>query len=205
MVILKHISRKNFNKNRRLTMKKTSIIIFTLILFLTGCDPFEYPTGIWVCEELNITVDFDNGGKGTIITDNVSEDIICWIDSGGYVAIDYLYEEREEEEDIYNKEELKLLYIGYFRHKDGYLNGQLSGGKGEIIFTAGKRVDEKWDESKEYTFVKVVGEGEIGDVKNKSIQGLQLIFTFSAVTSVVVITNEIRKKIIKNKGAKSEK
>lgn len=43
----------------------TIIILCGIVLSFISCNPFEAPTGIWVCEELNIVLDFSFEGQNS--------------------------------------------------------------------------------------------------------------------------------------------
>jgi hypothetical protein len=110
-------------------MKKMTIIfiLFIFLFFASSCDPFNYPSGVWVCEELGITIDFDIGKEfpnGEILIDGTSEKIECSVGSGGSTTIRYAT----------NNEE---LYIAWFINK----------GKNKMIF---RLVENR----KEYIFIK---------------------------------------------------
>jgi len=129
-------------------MKKLTLFIIIILytLFLTGCDPFDYPTGEWVCEELDITANFDSN-ESTIIIDEVVEEIVIIIYPGGGVDIIY---SSDIEKSIGERE---YLYRGSFKHKNGRMGGAKDGKKGEIIFTTSEKIDYIYIE-KEYTFIR---------------------------------------------------
>jgi hypothetical protein len=56
------------------------VLCLTPLIFLTGCKPlYDNPTGVWVCEELSITLDFNEfPAIGTIVIDDITHDIICF-------------------------------------------------------------------------------------------------------------------------------
>lgn len=72
-------------------------IIFVISIFFSSCTTFKYPTGVWTCEELGITLDFDDndgmGGpidaRGEIITDKGNKPVVCMIDATSGIDINY--------------------------------------------------------------------------------------------------------------------
>ena len=72
-------------------MKKVLLFMFICIyLFsLQGCDPFRYPTGVWICEELNLTLDFDDTTGGSYsATDKNGRGVHHGISGRGEILID---------------------------------------------------------------------------------------------------------------------
>ena len=95
------------------------LLIITIIpgsLILPSCTRFRPPGGIWVCEELGITVDFDDNsvqwasitGKGTIAVDEEVKEIVCGMDPIGGGNILYV------EEVSKHPSERTFLYLGTF-------------------------------------------------------------------------------------------
>ena len=120
------------------------LILFTLlviIIFTMGCTTFSYyPEGVWVCEELDITINFDYNkeiewaaynGKGTIIIDGQEKEIVCGIGPTGHCNFLYI-----DEIDKHSSE-MDFLYRGMFKHK----------GENKMIFTLTKSTET-------YIFVK---------------------------------------------------
>ena len=109
-------------------MKKTLLLLSlcTTCLLLQGCDPLAHPTGVWICEELSMTVDFDDkgddflSGKGEMIVDGLSIEIACMLEQGGLrVKIVYLDEEGKYiRPDDYNHDGEELFIKGFFQ-KEG--------------------------------------------------------------------------------------
>ena len=116
----------------------TIIILCGIALSFCSCNPFEAPTGIWVCEELNIVLDFSFEGQnshnpdiaiGTIEKDGEKIDIACRLGPGGLAII--MYKGKD------NIPENRLL-DGYFAYRS----------KTKMEF-----VNRKID-GKSYTFIK---------------------------------------------------
>lgn len=72
-------------------------IIFFISIFINSCTTFKYPLGVCTCEELGITLDFDDndgmGGwidaRGEIITDEGNKPIICLMSATSAIGILY--------------------------------------------------------------------------------------------------------------------
>ena len=120
------------------------LILFTLlviIIFTMGCTTFSYyPEGVWVCEELDITINFDYNkeiewaaynGKGTIIIDGQEKEIVCGIGPTGHC--NFLYNDDVDK----HPSERSYIYTGMFKHK----------GENKMTFTLTKSKER-------YTFVK---------------------------------------------------
>lgn len=163
-------------------MKKlfSLIIIFLTVTLLTGWDPFERPTGVWVCEELSITVDFDSY-TGTIVIDDVAEDIIIFIESGGYANIYY----SNELEDIIPLYEGKLEY-------DGLLGGNRDVGKGMRFHAHEWIEDERFGlekvEKGEYLFIKPEGNKTAFKVLTEKLHFvISLFWSFTPIIPIAII------------------
>ena len=92
-------------------MKKMTIIfiLFIFLFFASSCDPFNYPSGVWVCEELGITIDFDDRDKinGTVraIIDGEEKEYVLGMDaagSGGFFPIEDIDKSMEKTYYLYN-------------------------------------------------------------------------------------------------------
>ena len=116
--------------------KITLIFVFcTFICLMSGCDPFKYPTGTWTCDELSMTLNFDDtlggfhrvtdkdekgiaydiNGRGTIIIDGVSLEIICMFRVSGTLEIGYPYQYGEYDENGFRED---WLFKGYMEYMD---------------------------------------------------------------------------------------
>lgn len=91
-------------------------IIFVISIFINSCTTFKYPTGVWTCEELGITLDFDDNdgmsgwidARGVIITDEGNKIIACMMDATGAIGILY--------PDKLHSSENKYLYEGNLKN-----------------------------------------------------------------------------------------
>jgi hypothetical protein len=73
-------------------MKKISIILSLCLLtvLISGCgvDLFRWPTGVWISDELGISMHFEEaGGKGTILSDGISSEVVGIRGVAGRLAI----------------------------------------------------------------------------------------------------------------------
>jgi len=150
-------------------MKKLTLLLICLtpLILLTGCDPFDYPHGLWECEELGITLDFFDGvsshpASGEIIIDNTVHEIIAFTDHGGQFYVDFPTGE--------NNETRQPLYQGRLKHVGGAIGGQHSGGRGEMLFHASEMIDGEWVEIGEFSFTKIDREGDSPDIRNASVE-----------------------------------
>ena len=116
------------------------ILLITLVKCCTSCTTFKFQAGVWTCEELGITIDFDNyngvrtaaiNGKGTIIINNEVRDIICGMDATG--TCNFFYVE-DVDEQAYVK---SYIYTGYFKNYE----------KNKMTFKIA-------NSNKKYTFIK---------------------------------------------------
>jgi len=107
------------NKRDRILIIFQTIII-TIIFF--SCTTYRgAPTGIWTCEELGITIDFDNdisqrGGmayRSTIVIDGKTSEIVCGMGPTGEVSF-YFVEDMGK-----TMEEKTYLYVGTFSNARG--------------------------------------------------------------------------------------
>ena len=120
-----HYNGKFYKWEGNSNMKKfISILIILLILSCVyGCTRFQFPRGVWRCEELKITMDFskraDNGaikGMGEIEVDGEIVPIICMMSPIGEIYIWYEREDNNYGDDeiyggeLYNKGEDKMLF-----------------------------------------------------------------------------------------------
>jgi len=115
------------------------LLIFSVTL-LQGCTTFKVPTGVWTCEKLGITVNFDDSeglygsaipSRGTIVIDGEERNIICKMDatgSCGFAPIEDMGKSMEE---------TNYFYIGRFNNN----------GANKMIFRVVKT-------KKEYTFIR---------------------------------------------------
>ena len=107
-------------------MKKFLLIIFTCIFIITlqSCDPFRYPTGVWICEELDIIIDFDDincsvhdicgNGRGEILIEDEFQNIICQFNVSGYLNIGLLESGFSR---LCNKSNIEWIFIGQLERK----------------------------------------------------------------------------------------
>ena len=92
-------------------MKKKAVLLLAvciLCLNMQGCDPFQYPFGMWVCEELGLTLDFDDtdclthnsstdthirirciNGRGTLLIDGELRDVVALFNVNGGLMIGF--------------------------------------------------------------------------------------------------------------------
>jgi len=122
-------------KNRH---KLSLLVVLTLIItiiFIHGCTLFQPQTGVWVCEELGITVDFDDRDKinGTVraIIDGEEKEYVLGMDATGSAGFFPIEDIDKSMEKTY------YLYRGWFINK----------GENKMIF----RLKEN---RKEYIFVR---------------------------------------------------
>ena len=126
------------------TMKNKYIYSFLILIIIVplicGCTIFRRPTGIWVCEELGITVDFDDDGGlnyasitsiGMITINGETREIVCGMDPIG--SANFLYIEEVGK----HSSERSYIYHGTFKND----------GENQMIFKP-VRSEEK------YIFVK---------------------------------------------------
>ena len=77
-----------------------SMVLMTIVTLLQGCTTFTVPTGIWICDDLGIMIDFDQDEikwasitrKGTITVGGESKEIVCGMDPIGLAEFLYVDE-----------------------------------------------------------------------------------------------------------------
>ena len=121
---------------------KFILLTLVIVIFLCGCTTFRYfPEGVWICDELSITINFDNkdvqvgsyNGKGTIIIDEEEKEIACGMDATGSAIILYVDEVGKD------SSERTSLYIGTFKHKgDNEMTFKMVRSKKKYIFVKQK-------------------------------------------------------------------
>ena len=122
-------------------LKYLLLFLISIIILLNGCTRFKVQTGVWVCEELGITVDFDDNegldgaaitSRATINIDGKTSELVCGMDATGSASF-YPIENMSKV-----MEKMECLYEGIFVNK----------GADEMIFKLAFRKGE-------YTFVRV--------------------------------------------------
>ena len=95
------------------------LMLLIIVTFLNGCTTFKPQTGVWVCDELGIIIDFDNDGGldiasmtaiGTIKINGETKEIVCGMGPTGSATF-YLIEHMDKV-----MEETSYIYIGYFKN-----------------------------------------------------------------------------------------
>jgi len=113
-----------------------------IVISFQGCTTFGgNPKGVWICEELGITINFDDNsvkyaahtGKGTIIIDGEEKEIVCGMDVTG--DANFLYIEDVDK----HPSERTFLYEGLFKY--------ISKEKNKMTF-------QPFGSKEKYTFVK---------------------------------------------------
>ena len=125
------------------------VILLAGMSILSSCDPFKYPTGTWVCEELGITLNFDDysytshrvtdksgkgvlyyeSGRGEIVSSEISLEIICSFSVSGGLAIGYPYINGSYNE--YGQRE-DWLFSGYMEYNNNNEMDYVITNEGEV-------------------------------------------------------------------------
>ena len=158
-------------------------LVFVCVFTLQSFDLFRYPTGVWKCEELSITLDFDAKSKyngiGEILIDGIPFEIVSSLYVGGELGISF-------SDDIYDANNIRTdwLFWGSLKWK----------GRTTIEYTV--KIEGFPEEV--YTFVKVddriTGEDFFRLFSIIGVSGLVAIPLLSIISLIFLIIGRIFKK-----------
>jgi hypothetical protein len=96
------------------------LALLGIVVFINSCTTFKPQTGVWICDELGITVDFDDDeglygasmtARGTIEIDGETKEIVCLMDATGSCGFMFI-------EDMGKPNQMRYEFnTGYFDNK----------------------------------------------------------------------------------------